>query len=119
MAEEAINKILRRVKNATKKDLDQSSFCVWEATGKVAYDWDFLCCDYSGYRYVRVFLDEIPIKIYEKLLKYDYNPQLSSPITTIQFYVWSKYGQSPIARPKLKFNCSEQEIPVSLKKLVK
>jgi len=119
MSEEAINKILRRIRKETKRDLDQGSYCVYEATGKAAEDWDFLCNDYSGYRYVRVFLDTIPKEIYTKLLKYNYSPQLSTQITTIQFYVWPKYGQSPIARPKLRFNCPEQMIPAILTKLVK
>lgn len=121
MSEDAIAQRLRNRRKQTKKTISRSSYMVFDAADdpKASEYWDFLCLDYSGFRYVRVFVDYIPKEIFDKLLKFDYSPQYASPITDIQFYIWSKHGQNPIASPKLRFNCPNQTIPPILQKLVK
>ena len=120
MSEEAIIQRLRKRKDQTRKELSKSSYCVWDAKDvKASEYWDFLCSDFSGFRYVRVFVDYIPREILEKLLSFDYSPQFATPITEIQLYIWAKHGQSPMACPKLKFNCPDQPLPPILQKHVK
>jgi len=99
--------------------LENQNYSVAVAKGKLAKSWDFVCVDYSGWKYVKNFFKQIPKETYERLLSYDYCPCQSWAVVHIQFIVWDEYSHKPIASPKLMFNHPDQKIPDSIKNLVK
>lgn len=118
MGEEAINKILRRIKDETEDILDGESFNVARITkGKLSGVIDFTCFDKGTLKLVKVCLDEISKKELESLLYF--NDSQISTSTILQIDFWKRQGRKPFYRAKLFYNQPNQYISEGLKRLVK
>ena len=117
MTEESIIQINRRCKERTGELLDDESFNVAEARGKLAKVADFICLDKGVMKVVRSCLDGIPKKEFDEFLEFN-DSQLQAN-TILQIYFWEKHGRQPFYRPKLFYNKPDQKISDKLKELVK
>ena len=116
MAEEAIMQAVRRCRERTAELLDDESFNVAEARGKLAQYADFTCFDKGGLKIVRSCYLNISKKELEEFLYF--NDSQVQANTILQLFVWSKKSQKP-KRFKLFYNQPDQRIPDDLLKLVK
>ena len=117
MAEEAIKQFCRRCKERTAEILDEESFNVGEARGKLARVADFTCFDKASYKIVKSCPGWITQKELDRLLAFNGSQQSAS--TILQIFFWRQNDQGPFYRPKLFYNQPNQPIPDDLKKLVK
>jgi len=117
MTEPTIVRRQRECRNKTADLLDDESFHVAEARGKLAKYFDLMCFDKGSYKLVRVCLDYIPQKELERLLKFNDSPYGSN--TILQFFFWDKNARRPACRPKVFYNQPTQELPDHLRKRVK
>jgi len=117
MADEAVMQVLRNCRKRTIELLDEESFNVSEARGKLSKYWDIACFDQGCYKLVKVYVDEVPKHDLDRLLHFNRSPNGSN--TILQVFIWKKNAQKPVARPKLFYNDPKQEISEELKKYVK
>lgn len=106
----------RRRRSDTARLLDDESFNVGAAVGKMARVFDFSCMDQMGFKAVKVCLDTITTDDLERVLAWTGS---SHPATMLQLIFWRTGEHRPFYRVKLFYNQPKQPIPADLKKLVK
>jgi hypothetical protein len=116
MSDTPIMQQLRRRKADTAQLLDDESFNVGAAIGKMARAFDFSCMDQMGFKAVKVCLDSITPDELELALTWRGS---SHPATMLQLIFWRKGGHKPFYRAKLFYNQPKQVLPAELQKLVK
>lgn len=117
MSEEAIKKALRRYRDKTAVILDDESFNVAEARGKLSKIFDFTCFDKGTMKLVKVCYQNISKKELNDLLVYS-DSQLNAN-TILQVDFWDRGKRKPFFRSKLFYNRPNQAISPDLQKLVK
>lgn len=117
MSEVSIKQALRRYREKTAELLDDESFNVATARGKLSKSFDFTCFDKGVFKLVKVCYQTMPSKEFDDLLSYS-DSQLSAN-TILQIDFWDKGKRKPFYRSKLFYNQPNQAIPPDLRKLVK
>ena len=116
MPESSVMQKLRRRKDDTLTLLNEESFNVSVAFGKLAEVCDITCSDIMGSKLVKVCLDTISKHELNALLTYD---GFRDEYTIIQVWFWRDGEHQPFYRPKLRYMRPNQTIPALLQKLVK
>ena len=117
MSEDAIKRQLRGRRSDTASILDDESFNVGEAVGKLAHVFDFIRFDKGCHKLVRVCLDYVTRQELDRILTFQDGRDESG--TIIQLFFWHAGDRKPFYRPKLYYGRPRQTIPGELLKLVK
>lgn len=118
MSETAYKDRLRRARMRTRKMLDGESSFVFEAKGKAATVFDFVCKDKrNGDTYTRVCLDQIAAHELHRLMEFD--AICADANTIIQLIFWREHEHRPFCRAKLYYNQPKQKLPDELARLVR
>ena len=116
MADISLKRKLRRRRKLTEEMLDDESFNVAEAKGKLAGYFDYTCFDKGSYKLVKVVYNNISEQELEHILRFSDSPFNSNII--IQLWIWQGLERKPAAKPKLFYNRPNQSLPRSLKKFI-
>ena len=116
MSESAVVTKLRRRRKDTMTLLNEESFNVSAASGKLAEVCDITCSDIMGSKLVKVCLDTISRHELKRLLDFD---GFRDEYTIIQVWFWRDGEHQPFYRPKLRYMRPGQTIPALLQNLVK
>lgn len=116
MADVSLKRKLRRRRKLTEEMLDDESFNVAEAKGKLSNYFDYTCFDKGSYKLVKVVYDSISKQELEHILQFSDSPFNSNII--IQLWIWRDRERKPAAKPKLFYNRPNQSLPKPLKKFI-
>ena len=113
---ESITRLMREFRMKEMVMLDDESYNVSEAKGKLSRTIDFTCFDKGCYKLIKICYKCISQKELTELLEFNESPHGSNTILQIDF--WDKYKKKP-HREKLFYNDPGQRLPKGLKGRVK
>jgi len=116
MPDVSLKRKLRRRRRLTEEMLDDESFNVSKAVGKLADYFDYTCFDKGSYKLVKVVYNSVSRHELNRVLNFSDSPYNSNII--IQFWIWKDRDRKPAAKPKLFYNRPNQKLPKVLEEFI-